>query len=107
MIRSKRDHIISIVQIVLLTTYLALILSGRYSLGLCVFVLFVIISLAQIIVLRRGIRRLDQELVEITTEINRYYQYRYLSLSKPLNMDDELKGLREDIERHKRAKDGI
>ncbi len=101
----RNNYIILIAQIACLITYLTLIFSGRYALALCSLAPFGIISIIQLIRFKRESHRLNQELRQVINKIERHYRYAGLSLGKPLNMEKELQGLREDIERHKRAND--
>jgi len=92
---------ILVAQMVVAAACIVLVILDEYRSWVCLYALWGISIVIQIYRLERARKRLDRDTVQILQEIAKH-RNRELTLHEPQHVTDEdPKGLREDIERHK------
>ena len=103
----KYSYVILAIQAVAMIACIVLLILDEYRLYAYLFFPLLISYAIQLYRLRRARKQIDHEYVQILQAIAKH-QNRGLTLHEPQHdTDDALKGLREDIKRHKRAKDDV
>jgi len=103
----KYSFAIMVIQSVAMIACIVFLILDEYRLYAYMWLLLVISSVIQFYRLRRARHQLDRDYTQILKAIAEY-QNRELTLPEPQpTIDDALKDLREDIKRHRLAKDEV